>query len=98
MNETSKSISVWGTKTFGDADSILAYALRAQEELTELIDAIQKRESKEDIIFEAADVTILLHRLTATLGVELSKAVDQKMKINRNRVWAKSGNGVGQHK
>jgi len=98
MNETSKTIADWGTDTFGDANSVKAYALRAQGELTELIEAIENKQSDNEIAAEAADVTILLHRVTATLGIELSDAVDQKMSINRKRIWQKSGNGVGQHK
>jgi len=96
--ETSHTIAQWGTETFGDADSVKAYAVRAQEELAELIEAIENGESHSDIAHEAADVTILLHRITSTLGLELYDAVDEKMTINRKRKWTPSGNGVGQHK
>jgi len=30
--------------------------------------------------------------------MELSDAVDQKMAMNRERKWVKSGDGTGQHK
>ena len=95
--ETSKSIAQWGSGTFGDAASVKAYAIRAQEELAELIEAIENGESDEAIAHEAADVTILLHRITGILGLELYEAVDEKMAINRERKWTPNGNGVGQH-
>lgn len=96
--ETSQTIALWGSETFGDAASIKAYALRTQEELAELIDAIDHNQAIKEIALEAADVTILLHRITGTLGFELYKAVDEKMAINRQRKWTPDGNGVGQHK
>ena len=96
--ETSKTIAQWGRETFGDAVSVKTYALRAQEELSELIEAIESGEPDKDIAHEAADVTILLHRITGTLGIELNDAMDTKMAINRKRDWTSSSNGVGQHK
>ena len=97
MSETSKSIARWGETTFGPA-SLRALALRAREELEELIEAIDVGESNQSIALEAADVSILLHRLCGNLGAELSDAVDQKMAMNRERKWVKSGDGTGQHK
>lgn len=96
--ETSKTIAQWGADTFGEADNVKVFALRAKEELSELIDAIEQDEPRKDIALEAADVTILLHRLTSILGYELSELVDEKMAINRKREWTPSGNGVGQHR
>jgi len=98
MKETSKSIAQWGSEAFGDAASVKAYAMRAQEELAELIDAIENGEPDKNIALEAADVTILLHRITGTLGLDLYDAVDEKMAINRAGIWTPDGNGVGQHK
>ena len=96
--DSSKSINQWGRETFGDAASVKAYALRAQEELAELIEAIENGEPDKNIALEAADVTILLHRITGTLGLELYEAVDEKMAINRKREWVPDGNGVGRHR
>ena len=96
-SESSQSIAQWGTATFGDAASVKAYALRAQEELAELIDAIDTGKTNTAIAHEAADVTILLHRITGTLGLELYDAVDEKMAVNRRREWKHDGNGVGRH-
>lgn len=96
-SETSQSIAQWGRETFGDAASIKAFAIRAQEELTELIEAIENGETNKNIALEAADVSILLHRLTGTLGLDLYDTIDEKMSINRKRKWTPDGNGVGQH-
>lgn len=95
--ETSQSIALWGSETFGNAASIKAYAIRAQEELAELISAIDNGEDDKDIALEAADVSIFLHRLTGTLGLDLYDTIDEKMSINRKREWTPDGNGVGQH-
>lgn len=95
--ENSQTIASWGDATFGQA-SLRALALRAREELDELVTAIDDREGKDNIALEAADVTILLHRLCGTLGIELAEAVNRKMEINRARNWVKSGDGTGQHK
>lgn len=96
--ESSQSITQWGSDTFGNAASVKAYAIRAQEELAELIEAIESGEPGEAVALEAADVTILLHRVTGSLGLDLYYAVDTKMAINRKREWTPDGNGVGQHK
>ena len=55
-------------KPLATPTSVKAYALRAQEELAELIEAIKNGETDKNIALEAADVTILLHRITGTLG------------------------------
>ena len=46
---------------------------------------------------EAADVAILLHRLVALMGSDLSAEVDAKMQINRARKWKAAGDGTGGH-
>jgi len=66
--------------------------------MTELLESIDAKKPATEILSEVADVTILLHRVVGTLGLELSEVVDRKMSINRDRIWQKSGNGVGQHK
>jgi NTP pyrophosphatase (non-canonical NTP hydrolase) len=94
--ENSQSIAQWGDRTFGQA-SLIALAMRAREELDELIQAINEDEADINIAMEAADVAILLHRLTGDLNTDLSDVVNEKMKINRARQWVKSGDGTGQH-
>lgn len=46
---------------------------------------------------EAADVVIVLCGLAHQRGFNLHEAIDQKMQINRNRVWMANGDGTGYH-
>ncbi len=96
MAETSASIAAWAEATFGPVTDLTVLTRRARQELDELEQALVAGHSTE-AIREAADVVILLHRVAALLGAELSEAVTSKMTINRNRRWRLSGDGVGQH-
>lgn len=96
MAETSKTILVWGDETFGKVQDPVALVKRAAEEMDELIEALENGDTDE-AGKEAADVTILLHRLMGTLNKELADEVDKKMKINRNRTWKSAGDGTGGH-
>lgn len=96
MVETSNSIDRWGQDTFGDVSNPLALVKRAQVELDELFEAVVSNNITE-AGHEAADVTILLHRLMAILGKDLAKEVDAKMQINRHRKWSAAGDGTGGH-
>lgn len=95
--ETSKTVCEWGTRTFGDAKSLVSYAVRAKEELNELISALEEPQSTDEILLEVADVTILMHRIAGTLGSELSDVVNTKMLKNRRRKWISKGDGTGSH-
>lgn len=95
--ETSASIAQWAETTFGPVDSLDRLITRAQQELTELREALARDSSPLEIAHEAADIAIFLHRLCALVGHDLNHAVDQKMSINRQRRWQLSGDGVGQH-
>ena len=95
--ETSASIAAWAETTFGPLKSLERLVERAEQELVELRAAVAGNASPDDIAHEAADVMILLHRLVALVGRDLSESVDAKMTINRARQWAPSGDGVGQH-
>ncbi|HVY90346.1 MAG TPA: nucleotide pyrophosphohydrolase [Hyphomonadaceae bacterium] len=94
--ETSKSIREWGDATFGEAKDLTALVARARGELDELEQAIRANDRRE-IGKEAADVVILLHRLVALAGMDLSEQVDAKMAINRARKWKAAGDGTGGH-
>ena len=72
MTETQETISQWSIETFGDAGSNFRVAIRAQEEMTELLVAISTHEPQEDIIEEAADVAIVIYRLASRLGITIS--------------------------
>jgi NTP pyrophosphatase (non-canonical NTP hydrolase) len=94
--ETSQSIREWGDATFGTVRDLSALVARARGELNELDGAIKANDDAE-IGKEAADVVILLHRLVALAGMDLSEQVDAKMAINRARKWKAAGDGTGGH-
>jgi len=81
MIETSQTITVWASETFGEAESIKAYVLRAQDEMTELLESIDAKKPATEILSEVADVTILLHRVVGTLGLELSEVLTGKCRL-----------------
>jgi NTP pyrophosphatase (non-canonical NTP hydrolase) len=95
-NETSQSIRIWGDETFGKVADLAALVARARGELDELDLAIKANDAAE-IGREAADVAILLHRLVALAGMDLSAEVDAKMAVNRARRWKPTGDGTGGH-
>lgn len=94
--ETSKSIRAWGDETFGKVSNLSALVARARGELDELDLAIRADDAAE-IGREAADVVILLHRLVALAGMDLTAEVDAKMAVNRARKWKAAGDGTGGH-
>jgi NTP pyrophosphatase (non-canonical NTP hydrolase) len=94
--ETSQTIRKWGDETFGKVADLSALVVRARGELDELLDAVRAGDMAE-AGREAADVAILLHRLLALSGMDLSDEVDAKMAINRARTWKAAGDGTGGH-
>jgi len=94
--ESSNTILLWGDETFGQVENPITLVNRARQELDELLDALNA-ENNHEAGQEAADVTILLHRLMGLLGKDLAEEVDAKMKINRQRRWNVSGDGTGGH-
>lgn len=93
--ETSRTIADWAEETFGPAEPA-ALVDRAALELAELSESLASADAN-DITSEAADVAILLHRLSHLHGWDLAAAVDAKMARNRARIWERSGDGTGRH-
>ena len=94
--ETSHTIREWGDAIFGAPQDLTVLVQRARVEMDELEQALRDGDQAE-AGREAADVVILLHRLVALAGVELSEQVDAKMAINRARKWKPAGDGTGGH-
>lgn len=97
MIENQQSISAWATQTFGDASTNVRVAVRANEEMAELLRALSADDSHPKAIEEAADVVIVLFRLAARMGESLMAEVDRKMAINRARHWNITSDGHGYH-
>lgn len=86
MSETTESIAEWSRQTFGPVN-LRAVWDRADMEMNELENAIDGVVDS-DPADEAADVVIVLCRLTAEYGVDLWGAVERKMAVNRERQWS----------
>lgn len=109
MRESQTSIAAWADETFGPAVSLESIAVRAQKELTELVEkcatadkAIATNswigdEKRHMAAEEAADVVIVLARIFESCGIDMHATIDRKMAINRARRWVLDGNGHGQH-
>lgn len=98
--ETSDSISRWAQEVFGELSPVLT-AERIQEELDELLTELYcsrgSRSLPSKLALEFADVAICLAVAAAASGVDLGSAVMQKMAINRDRRWVRTGGGTGKH-
>ena len=94
--ETSLTVQIWAEETGGPVENMSDLVRRARLELDELEEAVRLG-NRAEIGPEAADVAILLHRLTALHGMDLAAEVDTKMKINRGRRWVADGSGTGRH-
>jgi NTP pyrophosphatase (non-canonical NTP hydrolase) len=98
VRETQKTISEWAENTFGPSGSCARVAARANEEMAELLRALTSDDANiAKAAEEIADVVIVLYRLATRLGVDIQFEIEQKMEINRNRVWTKDGTGHGYH-
>jgi len=95
--ETPGSITDWAKEIFGEVNSNLSIAVRANEELAELMGELSKDDKSPKAAAEIADVFIILYRLCIRLDIDIFAEIDKKMAINRSRTWAKDGNGHGRH-
>jgi len=75
----------------------LSRAIRAAEELAELITLLVNDDADPKAPEECADVDIVLRGIDRFHGVERASTVDAKMAKNRARTWQVSGDGHGQH-
>ncbi|MBP9863409.1 MAG: hypothetical protein KBD62_36020 [Kofleriaceae bacterium] len=96
MKESQHTISSWAATTFGEPATLTGIAVRANEEMAELLTALQGTD-REKALEECADVVIVLYRLATYLGGSLRMEIDRKMEINRAREWRLDGNGHGYH-
>lgn len=76
----------------------LSRAIRAAEELAELIELLVVNDADPKAPREVADIDIVLRGIDAAFVFERAQAVDEKMQINRARTWDATGDGHGQHR
>jgi NTP pyrophosphatase (non-canonical NTP hydrolase) len=102
ISETQSSICQWAEETFGPITLLVSFD-RFKEEFIEAEDFIKYgvrptlTEHNNKIKDELADMLITLYRVAECAKVDLNSAVNDKMKINRNRKWKRYGDGTGQH-
>jgi NTP pyrophosphatase (non-canonical NTP hydrolase) len=85
--ESQATIARWSRRVFGEPESNFAIADRADDEMCELLDALDEDDNNPEAAAEIADVVIVLYGLAARLGVDLRVEVNRKMQINRGRTW-----------
>lgn len=92
-----RAVVEWQNKTFGEPRSNLGIAIRANEEMSELLRCLSRDDSDPAARAEVADVVIVLCRLSERLGGTIVRDVDAKMEVNLGRTWRRRGDGHGQH-
>ncbi len=108
MRETQGTIEHWRGETFGGRPTPVNMAVRANEEMAELIRAVTTADEarlgqkipdadRDAIAGEAADVLIVLYGVATMAGFDLHRAVDAKMAVNRSRVWTRDKAGRSHH-
>lgn len=98
MIETQQTISQWAEQTFGPAGSNLRVAVRANQEMAELLTRLAINDNDPAAATEIADIVITLYRVATRLNKDIDAEVQRKMAINRAREWELDGSGCGQHK
>lgn len=98
FDETPKTIYKWAKDTFGDKGvNPLTVGIRMNHEMSELLSALEEGTDVSAILFECADIRIMLAQIECAYGVTDSQEfVNTKMMLNRKRSWANI-NGKMQH-
>src|SRR5262245_54112167 len=94
--ENQFTISEWAEQTFGPAGSNVRVAVRANEEMAELLRALTVDEKHPKAAEEVADIFVL-YRVATRLGVDINAEIERKMAINCKREWKLDGSGHGYH-
>lgn len=88
--DSQRAIAAWADRTFPDRT------------IEEAIKKLKKEAAELEVsghldAGEFADVAILLFDIALLQGIDLSRAIENKMRINERRVWAKQEDGTHQH-
>lgn len=98
--ETQSTISEWGRRTFGKPrkEKIIA---RLNQEMSELVtvglSGRREKGKREKVGEELADLYTLMCQVATEYNLDLHAAVDEKMRINRTRLWERGADGMFQH-
>ena len=99
--ETQQTIKEWQESTFPDS-TLGGRSAKLKEEVAELIDELDRAAhivnyDKSKTALEMADVVIVLYGLANLLGIDLHEAINEKMSINRKRLWVFTEQGNYRH-
>lgn len=94
-DNTYRGIGQWAMTTFGPGKPLACYA-KLGEEFGELARPLQKQDNAQAAL-EMADVIVVLCHMAVSLGVDLDRAVADKMLINRARTWSFTPVGTAMH-
>lgn len=92
---TQKEITAWSQEQFGNPP-VGAVANRMGKEIREFYTALEAGDL-DAARAEVPDIEIMLRQCAELLDVDLDKAVDEKMDINKARTWARTADGDYQH-
>ena len=98
ISELQTKIGSWQYATFGPPDpqgQLRKLCQEARELNAEF--AYEQEKVTESVRLEAADVAIVLFGFCERMGIDLEKAITDKMAINRERKWTAQGDGTFQH-
>ena len=87
---------IWADKTFPKS-SLQSIHAHMNEELAELLEAIENND-QEQIAKESADILLLLLHLSFKNETDIGKETLDKLEINRQRVWDTEPNVDGYYK
>ena len=98
LPELQTKIGSWQYATFGtlDPQAQLIKLCRESAELSAEF-AYEQEKVTEPVRLEAADVAIVLLGFCERVGIDLEKAIMDKMAINRERKWTAKVAGTFQH-
>lgn len=95
--ETQYTIGKWALDTFGEPASNLRIAIRANEEMAELLRELSLNEDSVKAASEVADIFIVLYQVANRMDFDVHAEIDRKMQVNRARKWELDGSGHGRH-
>lgn len=94
LDELAELLEALGWQVSAECMTHRAKVLRAIPAGTE---AVRAAGLGGDFAGEMADIAIVLYQAATVAGVDLAKAVDSKMKINRTRKWSQLPDGSWRH-
>jgi len=87
FKEVQEQVTEWHRDTFPNATEE-AMKRKLEEETVELLEALfSKKENRDAIVEELADVVIVASSLFNRWGVNLEMAVLKKLEVNKARAW-----------